>query len=699
MSYFNYKGKQLFCEDVFIKDVASKVKTPFYIYSYTGIVENFHKVKKAFLPFNCLICYSLKANSNIALCKILSSLGAGADIVSGGELYTALHAGFSPRRIVYAGVGKTPEEIRFALRKNILLFNVESEEELEEIAREADKLKTGADISIRINPDIDPETHHYITTGKIENKFGIPLKEAEKLYQKIKRIKSLEAKGVHIHIGSQIKSVQPYIEALKKVRELIEILQKNHGIKLTYLNIGGGFGIRYKDEEGEFPLEMLAQKITPLIPENMRLILEPGRYIMGNNGALVTRLLYRKKGLTKNFFIVDAGMGELIRPALYGAYHRVTPVEKDTSRDSLQKVNIVGPICESGDFFLKDINFPLLNRGELVAIMDTGAYGFSMSSNYNSRPKCAEVLVKKDKWWLIREREDYKSLLEDQRVPLEIFKGKDELTSLFNVHFWKMEGTGNDFIVIDNRGEIIKERKEAARKLCHRKRGIGADGLILIEEADEADFFMRTFNPDGSEAQMCGNGARCAVRFAYLKGITGEECCFKTLSGIIEASVKEEKVKIKMTNPSNLRKITRLSIDEKQYEGYWINTGVPHLVIFVPEIGVVPVKQIGSKIRFHSFFQPEGTNVDFVKVREGGLEIRTYERGVEDETLSCGTGAVASALVSAIVKHLASPIKVLTKGGEVTVWFRLKEEKFSDVFLEGEANAVYKGYLNGGKNV
>jgi len=382
------------------------------------------------------------------------------------------------------------------------------------------------------------------------------------------------------------------------------------------------------------------------LPKNMRLIVEPGRYIVGNSGALLTKVLYRKKGREKYFIVVDAGMNDLIRPSLYEACHRVLPVEKESPHNILRKVSIVGPVCESGDFFVKDFDFPEIKKEKLIAILDAGAYGFSMSSNYNARPRCSEVLVKEEKWWVIREREEYEDLLKNQKFPDLI------------IPFWKMEATGNDFIVIDNRDRVISE--------------------------------------------MCGNGARCAARFAYLKGIAGKICHFKTLSGIIEAKIDGEDVKIKMTDPSKFRKISGIKIDEEnhsEFEGYYINTGVPHFVIFSSNLESIPVKRIGSKIRFNRIFHPLGTNVDFVETENKRIKIRTYERGVEDETLSCGTGAAASAIVASIVKNLSPPISVLTRGGEVKVWFQKKEGKIYNVFLEGKANKVYKGYLNGGKNV
>jgi len=699
MRYFHFQKDELFCEEVSVDRIADKVKTPFYIYSYKRIVSNYERIKRAFLGFNTTICYSLKANSNLSICKILSSLGAGAEVVSGGELYTALIAGFSPEKIVFAGVGKTEEEIEYAIKKGILFFNVESEKELCEIAKIAEKLDKKAGISVRINPDVDPDTHLYITTGKKENKFGVSFEEAERFYRKAARTKNLVVRGIHVHIGSQIKKISPYLEAAEKISLFLEKLKKQ-GINLEYIDLGGGFGIEYREREGEFPLEEFAENLSRIFPAETKLILEPGRFIAGNAGALISRVLYTKKQPQKTFVVVDAGMNDLIRPSLYGAYHKILPV-KSTSKKIREKVDVVGPVCESGDFFLKDALFPEVKKGELLAIFDAGAYGFSMSSNYNSRKRPAEVIVNGKKWWIVREREEEKDLLRHQRVPGELFVDEKEKLSLFSfpVEFWKMEATGNDFIVLDNRGEIVRERKNFSLSFCHRKKGIGADGVIFIEEADDADFTMRIFNPDGSEAEMCGNGARCAVLFSYLKGIAKKSCEFKTLSGKIKAEVGNSTVRIKMTDPFDLREKITLDVDGEKYTGYYINTGVPHFVIFFSDIEKIPLKQMGRKIRFHSLFHPQGTNVDIVSLEKDAISIRTYERGVEDETLSCGTGAVACALISSLKGNLISPIRVKTKGGELKVLFENKEGKFKNVFLEGKVNIVYQGVLNGRKDV
>jgi len=695
MNQFNYLNNELFCEDVSILNIAKQVGTPFYIYSYNSVIENFTRLKKVFSSLSPLICYSLKANSNLALSSILAHQGAGCDIVSGGELYQALKAGFSPGKIVFAGVGKTSKEIEFALKENILMFNVESKEELNQISHIAKKLGKVAPVSLRINPDIDAHTHLYVTTGKKENKFGLSLFDAEKLYEEAREKDELKLIGIHMHIGSQITTLDPYLKAWEKLEKFLNVLE-DKGINLEYVDMGGGFGISYKEKEKGLRIESLAKRILTLKDKRkFKLILEPGRYLIGKTGALITQVLYKKRGKERTFLIVDAGMNDLIRPSLYGAYHRILKVERPFPNLSSEKVDVVGPVCESGDFFAQERDIPITREKEYLAIMDTGAYGFSMGSTYNGRPRIAEVLVKGGKWWIIRNRETYKDLIKGERIPEELL-AEVKYAKTEGIPFAKFEGSGNDFIIIDNRQKIIQEPQDLARRICQRKKGIGADGLILIEKAKNCDFTMRIFNPDGSEAEMCGNGARCAAKFAYIKGITGISCTFQTLSGKIKAQIEENTVKIRMKDPSNLQANIKLTLNGTDYRGYYLDTGVPHFVIFSPEVDKVPLKDLAPNIRYHQLFQPQGTNVDFVEIKEDKIKIRTYERGVEDETLGCGTGAVASAIATYINYQLSSPLKVIMRGGEVTVWFEYQGDKsFTNVFLEGEANLVYQGKLKG----
>ncbi len=708
-SYFHYKEGELFSEEVALGQVAEEVGTPLYLYSYNSLIEGYREVSHAFRKLSPLICYSLKANGNLTLCRILATEGAGADIVSGGELYKALQAGFPPQKIVFAGPGKNEEEIEYALRENIFIFNVESEGELKLIENLSQRLNHPARISLRINPDVDAKTHRYITTGKKENKFGLDFDEAEKLYSQIKKSPLLEPVGIHFHLGSQITSLQPYLGALEKILDFLEPL-KEKGLNLKYINMGGGFGISY--EEGKLPLNIkdLAEKIYSLIKKTgAKLILEPGRFLVGPAGVLITQVLYKKNRGKKRFIIVDAGMNDLIRPSLYGAYHQIKKLKEPHEAYPPEVVDIVGPVCESGDFFARERKLPPITEGEYLTIMDTGAYCFSMSFTYNARPRPAEVLVKKNHWWIIRERETYEDLVEEESVPEELFFSfkdpslsfksrslREKKALLAPIPFTKMQGSGNDFIVIDNRSHLIKNRPEFARRVCPRKTGIGADGVLLLEKSRVADFKMRIFNPDGSEPGMCGNGARCIARFAHLKKMVGEKCSFETLSGKIFSQVKKDGVCIRMKDPSPPHLNLEINLGDGSYTGHFLDTGVPHFVLFVPQVEKIDLPEMGSRIRYHRKFQPGGTNVDFAEIKDETVRMRTYERGVEAETLSCGTGAVATAIAANLVYTLSSPVKIKTLGGDLKVYFHKSgPHKFTEVFLEGEAEVVYEGKWEG----
>lgn len=414
MHFFRYKDNELYAEDVPVTELVAAFGTPLYIYSYNTILRHFKAYDDAFDGVPHIICFALKANTNSAILKILAKNGGGADIVSGGELFRALKAGIIPKKIVYAGVGKTEEEIRYALKSRILMFNIESEDEVYEIDRIAREMNVKAPIALRVNPDIDPETHPYIATGLKKHKFGIPIDDALEYYRSIKRLKNLEIVGIHKHIGSQIIKVSPFTEALKRVLLLLEELERN-GISIKYLDIGGGLGITYKDEVPPLPKD-LAHNLLPLLKgKKLTLIVEPGRSIVGNAGMLVTKVLYLKKGEEKEFVIVDAGMNDLVRPAFYGSYHHIQPVKKRKRKSIV--ADVVGPICESSDFLARDREIQQVRKGEYIAVMSAGAYGFSMSSNYNSRPRVAEVIVKGKEYALIRKRETYKDLIRDEIVP------------------------------------------------------------------------------------------------------------------------------------------------------------------------------------------------------------------------------------------------------------------------------------------
>lgn len=415
MHDFQYKNGELYCEGVPIRTIAQRVGTPFYLYSSNTLSQHVRAFASAFQGIPHLICFALKSNSNGAVLRLLAREGAGADIVSGGELFRALRAGVDPRKIVYAGVGKRRDEIEYALKVGILMFNVESPEELLALDRAANEMHATARIALRVNPDIDPKTHAYISTGLKENKFGIPIEHALECYQTAKSLSNVEVIGIHQHIGSQITEVQPFVDALERLVGFVKEL-RSAGVQIKYINIGGGLGITYKDETPPHPAD-LAGAVQPLLKEaGCSLVLEPGRAIVGNAGILVANALYRKSSGEKRFLIVDAGMNDLIRPSLYEAYHDIRPVME--SKSSPKSVfDIVGPICESGDFLAKDREMAEVKPGELIAVMGAGAYGFSMSSSYNSRPRVAEVMVRGSEYFIVRERETYNDLIRGEKVP------------------------------------------------------------------------------------------------------------------------------------------------------------------------------------------------------------------------------------------------------------------------------------------
>jgi diaminopimelate decarboxylase len=410
MHDFRYKNNKLYCENIKVEDLAKKFGTPLYAYSYHTLIDHYLKLKSAFSPINPLICYSVKANSNLSILKALIAKGAGLDIVSGGELFRAQKSGCPAGKIVYASVGKTDKEISAAIARGILFFNVESQAELKNINRIARSLNKITRVAIRINPDVEAKTHKYISTGKITNKFGIDLDSAYKILLLRSKFRNLNICGLHIHIGSQITQSAPFVEAIKKVSHFIQRL-KIKGIGLEYLNIGGGLGIIY-DQEVPQTAAIYANEIIPLLKKTgLKIIMEPGRFIVGNAGILVVKVLYIKHTPKKKFIIVDGGMNDLIRPALYCAHHNILPLVKN---EKSEKADLVGPICESGDFLAKERLIAKVKEGDYLAVMSAGAYGFSMSSNYNSRLRAAEVMVVKNKVRVIRKREAYADLIRNE---------------------------------------------------------------------------------------------------------------------------------------------------------------------------------------------------------------------------------------------------------------------------------------------
>ena len=414
MHDFQYRGDSLFCEEVPISDIAADVGTPFYLYSRRTLESHFRAFDSAFAKTEHLICFSAKANSNLAVLRIFSRLGGGIDVVSGGEIYRAVQAGVKPEKIVYSGVGKRPDEIEYALKQPILMFNIESSQELLAIDQIAGRLGAKAPVSLRVNPDVDPKTHPYISTGLKKNKFGINIQKSLDDYILASTLQNTEVIGVSCHIGSQLTEVGPFVEAVQRIKELVAKL-RSAGIRIRYVDLGGGLGITYNQEEPPHPREYAEALMKELPGLDCTLILEPGRVIVGNAGILVTRVLYTKEGGEKNFVIVDAAMNDLIRPSLYGSYQRIQPVHRKDRVETT--VDVVGPICESGDFLAKDRKIPKVEPGELLAVMSAGAYGFTMSSNYNSRPRVAEVMADKNRFGVVRKREEYEDLIRGESIP------------------------------------------------------------------------------------------------------------------------------------------------------------------------------------------------------------------------------------------------------------------------------------------
>ncbi|WP_455243310.1 diaminopimelate decarboxylase [Petrachloros mirabilis] len=416
MHNFEYRQGELYCEQVPISQIAKEVGTPCYIYSHATLTRHFQAYDRAFKDIPHIIAFAMKANSNLAILRLMAKEGSGVDIVSGGELFRALKAGVPPSKIVFAGVGKNAEEIRDALKADILMFNVESSAEIHAINDVAASVGKKARVALRINPDIDPKTHPYISTGLKKSKFGIAADRALEEFKRASSLGHIEVVGVHAHIGSQLTEVTPFVESLKKVVSLVGTL-KGQGINIQYLNIGGGLGITYSDEKPPLPQDY-ADAISPLVKDlNLTLVMEPGRVIVGNAGILVTRVLYEKVGEAKRFVIVDAAMNDLIRPSLYSAYHEIRPVFELLLHRPKHAVDVVGPVCESGDFLAKDRLLSEVKPGDLLAVMSAGAYGFVMASNYNSRPRVPEVLVKDGEIHVIRARETYDDLVRGESVP------------------------------------------------------------------------------------------------------------------------------------------------------------------------------------------------------------------------------------------------------------------------------------------
>jgi len=413
MNYFTYKNSELFAEDVSIASLAQELGTPLYVYSARTLRRHYRVLSDAFKGSDVLICFAMKALSNLSVLKLFGDMGAGFDIVSVGELMRCMRAGADPSKIVFSGVGKTDEEIEAALAAKILMINVESRPELGRVSAVASRMGVDAPVSLRVNPDLDPGTHPHISTGHRDSKFGIPLSQVGEYYAEARRLPRLELAGLSTHIGSQITDTGPFIEAAEKVAKIVRGLRAD-GIALKYLDLGGGLGIPYQEEPPP-PSEYAAALMTPLRGLGVKFIIEPGRVLVGNAGILVTKVLYVKETDVKRFIVIDGAMNDLIRPVLYEAFHDIRPVMRSEERE-IVTADVVGPVCESGDFFARERELPEVRSGDLLAVMSAGAYGFVMASNYNSRLRPAEVIVNGGEFVVVRQRDSFEDIIRGEKL-------------------------------------------------------------------------------------------------------------------------------------------------------------------------------------------------------------------------------------------------------------------------------------------
>ena len=693
-----YINDELHWGRVKISDVADVVNTPFYIYNYNIIKSKFRNIERAFKDRHHLICYALKANTNLHILKLIAGWGYGTEVVSYGELYLALRAGFKPETIVFSGAGKTAQEIEFAVKNDILLFNAENRNEIKAINSAAGKYGKVQSISIRINPDIDPDTHPSITTGIKGAKFGIEWKKLPDIFSRAKKLSYVKIKGIHIHLGSQITTKEPFIKCAEYIKICVETAE-SFGIDIKYINIGGGLGINYEDDlpvSGRLKNEMTPGEWVNIFLSNSyikdkTLIVEPGRYVLAEGGMLVTKVLYKKKSFGKTFYIVDAGMNDFSRPLLYDAYHNIVPLKKKTGKKT--PADVVGPLCETGDFFAKERPLPSLRDGDLLAVLTTGAYGSSLSSNYNSRLRLPEIIIKNDTIAQLKYRESQHELAKNQPPNLEWHKLTVKKTGQIKLSktlpFSKYCAAGNDFIIIDNREAILAgfPFKKMFSYMCLRKLSIGADGIIVINK-DGKYYNVSFYNADGSLAESCGNGLRAAGVYIAdnIKPAAGS-MYIETIDGMHEFLINNGQPTIGINVKRERFKEQTLIIGNRNIKGYIVNSGVPHYVIIDDDYDSPGFAALARKIRYSSYFEPEGTNVNIMKkTARNKIMVRTYERGVEDETLSCGTGAVACYYTGKQIMNLKSTVSVMTKGGKLQIY-----ETGGKIYLSGSAREIYKG--------
>lgn len=693
-------------EDVNLEALARQVGTPLYCYSKATLTRHFRVFDEAFSEVPHIVCFSVKANSNLAILNLFAERGSGFDIVSGGELERVIKAGGDPQKVVFAGVAKSRAEMIQALQAGILMFNVESEDELTALNTVAGEMQMKARVALRVNPDIDPKTHPYISTGLRKAKFGIDIAYAKKLFEKATDLQHVDVIGVDCHIGSQLTDINPFIDTLKSMGELIQDLRKM-GLNIQYLDIGGGLGITYNAEKPPHPRDYAAAVVPVVKDLGVTLIMEPGRVIVGNAGVLLTECVFTKKSNSKNFVIIDAGMNDLIRPTLYQAHQEIQPVIAQRKAKTI-KADVVGPICETGDFLALDRDVPDFERGELMAVMGAGAYGFSMASTYNSRPRVAEVLVDGHAFYVIRAREDVRTLLRGERVPL------DESTRprAFHLPFAKMHGAGNDFIVIDARNLMHEHLPwdKISKEICDRRFAIGADQVLLVQPppaGSDAVCTMGIYDADGSQVEMCGNGLRAMALYLWEQKISRKtfmKIALPDRTAIVER-IDAARFRVDMDAPIlDGRKIPvahdgeilnyPLMINGKSYPITCVSMGNPHAVIFLDpaaeKVKSYPVTTIGPKIETDKFF-PKRVNVEFVNViSRSEINARVWERG-SGETLACGSGACAIAVAGVLTKKTDRRVNIHLSGGTLELEWR---ESDGHVMMTGPAARVFDGDID-----
>lgn len=690
---FAYKNNVLHWGSKSLNDIAQSFGTPSYIYNFDVLRHNLTVMAQAFNGIPHLLCYALKANSNLLLLDLIASSGYGAEVVSRGELTLALKSGFPANNIIFTGVGKTSDELEYAIKTGIMLINVESYQEIELVNKIAKKLKTKQNTAIRINPDVPIETHPYIATGHHESKFGVDFSDFTAIINRIKKLSYICLTGIHLHLGSQIMDLAPLREGIKHIEKLLTLCRQKN-VQIHYVDLGGGLGYNYEYDhvhESAHPFKK-TQGITPYawaqcIKDSLpsfsgTIIVEPGRWLTASTGILLTRILYTKHMNKKSFAVVDAGMNDLLRPALYNAFHSIVPVTKHFG--SKKKWDVVGPICETGDFLAHDRILPDLYPQDLLAIFDTGAYGYVLSSQYNSRLRGPEIAIEKNSVKILRERESIDDLT------VNIIHSTPQEKSLWK--FWKYSGSGNDFLILETplpEFDTTKQ-KQLFQRMCHRRFGIGADGIVIVNQKSK-QWNATFYNSDGCPVSMCGNGLRCAAYHIVCHQNSKNNFSIRTERGLHSVSIQDSEVSIEVQVFGKPRTIT-VPLGRKEYSGWLVDTGVPHFVHVsnrISDTGFVP---IARRLRHHSKFAPEGANVSFIKpVDNHTVAGKIFERGVEDETYSSGTGASAIAIIAVNFLHLTWPVNVQMKGGTFSVSERTDKKT---LWLNGTVNEICQGNFN-----